>query len=332
MKKLEQTPELIELLVKSGSANLEESVAATRELAIALTLPLRQGVLPGDILDGIFESTVLAAGATPEYPLDLLAPGTEKDFVAYTLPNHGYIPQRNVEGDYVTVPTFEVGNAIDWTLRYARNARWDIVSRAMQVFQAGFTKKNNDDGWHTLLAAAVDRNILVYDGDATAGFFTKRLVSLAKTVMRRNGGGNSSSINRGQLTDIYFSPENNEDIRDWKVDQVDDVTRNQIFNNADGTLNRIFSVNLHIIDELGEDQEYQNYFTNQLSGSLASGDLELIIDLDLRNNDAFFHPIRQELQVFEDQNLHRQRRAGIYGWAEGGWACLDGRRVLALSC
>jgi hypothetical protein len=332
MSKLEQSKELIELLVKSGSDNMAESIAATRELAIALTLPLRQGVMPGDILAGIYERTVLAPGAPPEYPLDFVSPGTEKDFVAYTLPNHGYIPQRNVEGDYVTVPTFEVGNAIDWTLRYARNARWDIVSRAMQVFQAGFTKKDNDDGWHTILAAAVDRNILVYDGDATAGFFTKRLVSLAKTVMRRNGGGNSSSINRGELTDIYMSPECLEDIRDWQVDQIDDVTRNQIFNNPDGTLNRIFSVNLHVIDEFGEDQEYQNYFTNQLSGTLASGDLELIIGLDLRNRDAFVSPVRQELSVFEDAALHRQRRAGLYGWKESGWAVLDSRRAIAMSC
>lgn len=332
MGKLEQTKELTELLIRSGSAIMEESVAATRELAVALTLPLRQGVLPGDILANIFERVVLAPGAPPEYPLDFVSPGTEKDFVAYTLPNHGYIPQRNVEGDYVTVPTFEVGNAIDWTLRYARNARWDIVARAMQVFQAGFTKKNNDDGWHTILAAAVDRNILVYDGDATAGYFTKRLVSLGKTIMRRNGGGNSSSINRGVLTDLYISPECNEDIRDWKVDQIDEVTRNQIFNNGEGTLNRIFNVNLNIIDEFGEDQEYQNYFTGQLSGSLASGDLELVIGLDLSNRDAFVVPVRQELTVQEDPVLHRQRRAGIYGWSEQGYAVLDGRRVLAFSC
>ena len=33
----------------------------------------------------------------------------------------------------------------------------------------GRSKKMNDDGWHTILAAGVDRNILVYDGDATAG-------------------------------------------------------------------------------------------------------------------------------------------------------------------
>jgi len=38
-----------------------------------------------------------------------------------------------------------------------------------------------------------------------------------KTVMRRNGGGNSTSANRGQLTDLYVSPEAVEDIRNWEL-------------------------------------------------------------------------------------------------------------------
>jgi len=71
------------------------------------------------------------------------------------------------------------------------------------------------------LAAGVDRNILVYDADAAAGQFTKRLISLLKVVMRRNAGGNSASIKRGTLTDLYLSPEGLEDIRNWGVDQAD---------------------------------------------------------------------------------------------------------------
>jgi len=33
-----------------------------------------------------------------------LARKTEKDFVAYTIPNHGRIPERYIKGDYVMVP------------------------------------------------------------------------------------------------------------------------------------------------------------------------------------------------------------------------------------
>lgn len=331
--KFKPTDKMKKLLRAAGSYKKEVSLAATAEIAKALELPLRQGVLSGDVLDGIFEPIVLEANATAEFPLDFISPGTENQYVAYTIPNHGYIPQRHVEGDYVMVPTYDIGAAIDWNLKYARDARWDIVSRAAEVMEAQFVKKLNDDGWHTLLSAAVDRNIVVLDADAAQGQFTKRLVSLLKTVMRRNGGGNTTSLNRGALTDLYISPEANEDIRNWNVDQIDEITRRDIFiAEGDNALTRIFGVNLHDLDELGEGQEYQDYATSDLSVTMPTAgghqDVELVVALDLRRNDSFVMPIREEVQVFEDDTLHRQKRTGLYGWAEQGFASLDGRRIL----
>ena len=320
----------IELIQRSGSAEKNEALAAQRELAVALESPLRKGVLVGDVLDGIFEKIQMAPGPAAEFPLDLLAPGTENDHVAYTNPGHGRIPERAVEGDYVMVPTYSVASSIDYLLRYAREARWDVVGRAMQVLEAGFVKKMNDDGWHTLLAAGVDRNVLVYDADAADGQFTKRLISLMKTVMRRNAGGNTGSLNRGKLTDVYLSPEALEDIRNWGIDQVDEITRREIYQAGDdgAAITRVFGVNLHDMDEMGESQEYQLFFSNQLSGSLNSTDPELVVGLDLSANDSFIMPVKQDVQIFEDDALHRQQRAGFYGWAEIGFAVLDNRRIL----
>ena len=320
----------IELIKRSGSVDKNEALVAQHELAVALETPLRKGVLVGDVLDGIFEKINMEPGTAAEFPLDLLAPGTENEHVAYTNPGHGRIPERAVEGDYVMVPTYSVASSIDYLLRYAREARWDVVGRAMQVLEAGFVKKMNDDGWHTLLAAGVDRNILVYDADAAQGQFTKRIVSLMKTVMRRNGGGNSGSLNRGRLTDIYLSPEALEDIRNWGIDQVDEVTRREIYQAGDdgAAITRVFGVNLHDMDEIGEGQEYQRFFTDQLLGGLASSDSELIVGLDLSAYDSFIMPIKQDIQIFEDDALHRHQRAGFYGWAEIGFAVLDNRRIL----
>ena len=327
-ERFQPTPELTDLLMRSGSPNREVALAANAEFAKALELPLRQGLLSGDILDGIFEPIKLAQSATPEFPLDFLAPGTEKDFVAYTLPNHGYIPERHVEGDYVMVPTYDIGSSIDYLLKYARDARWDVVGRAMEALEGSFVKKMNDDGWHTLLAAGVARNIVVYDSAASASQFTKRLVSLMKTVMRRNGGGNSTSANRGMLTDLFVSPEAMEDIRNWGIDQIDEITRREIYTAADGSLNRVFGVNLHDLDELGVGQEYQAFFTTSLAASMPGSDTEVVVGLDMRKRDSFIMPIRQEVQIFEDDTLHRQKRAGFYGWAELGFAVLDNRRVI----
>jgi hypothetical protein len=322
--------QFLDLLKRSGSADKTEALVAQHELAQALELPLRQGVLIGDVLDGIFEKMAVEPGASVEFPLDLLAPGEENTHVAYTNPGHGRIPERAVEGDYVMVPTYTVASSIDYLLRYAREARWDIVGRAMQVLEAGFVKKMNDDGWHTLLAAGVDRNILVYDGDAADGQFTKRVISLLKTVMRRNGGGNTGSIRRGSLSDVYLSPEALEDIRNWGLDQIDEVTRREIYLAGDGdaVITRVFGVNLHDMDELGSGQEYQTFYSDQLAGTLQGTDSELIVGLDLNGNDSFVMPVKQEVQIFEDDALHRHQRAGFYGWAELGFAVLDNRRIL----
>jgi hypothetical protein len=241
---------IVDLIKKSGDLDIAVAMDAQRELAKALQEPLRSGVLVGDVVTGVFQSMVMEPGSTIEFPLDLLAPGEEDDFIAYTNPGNGRIPERQVEGDYVMVPTYGIASSIDWLLRYAREARWDIVGRAMQVLEASFVKKINDDGWHTLLSAGADRNILVYDGDASNGQFTKRLVSLMKTIMRRNGGGNTGSPDgaRGRLTDLFFSPEGIEDIRNWGLDQIDEVTRREIYLAADGGITRVFQTNLHDLD------------------------------------------------------------------------------------
>jgi hypothetical protein len=325
--------EFIELLKRSGNSDKSVALDAQREIAKALELPLRKGIMFGDVVTGIYEKMVLEPGASPEFPLDLLAPGTERDYTAYTNPGHGRIPEKHVEGDYVMVNTYGITNSIDFLLRYAREARWDIVARAMQVLEAGFVKKINDDGWHTILAAAVDRNILVYDADAAAGQFTKRLISLAKTVMLRNGGGNSVTAT-GRLTDFYLSPEAIEDVRNWGIDQLDDTSRREVYQSADGgaPITRIFGINLNGLFEFGDGQEYQTFFTSDLGGSIGpNSDVELIVGLDLNARDSFVMPVKREVEIFEDEGLHRSQRQGYYGWAEVGFGVLDNRRVLAAS-
>ena len=155
--------------------------------------------------------------------------------------------------------------------------------------------------------------------------------------MARNGGGNTASIGRRKLTDVIMSPECVEGIRNWGIDQVDELTRREIYVAGDGsdTLMRVFGVNIHELIEFGEGQEYQNFFNNQLGAALNANtaqDVELIVGMDLSKNDSMVMPIRRELEVFNDEYLHREGRAGVYGWLECGYAVLDGRDLLLGSC
>ena len=112
--------EFISVLRKCGDSDMEVAHAAQREFAKALELPLRKGVLIGNILGNIFETINVEPGGSTEYPLDLLSPGLEGEHVAYTNPGHGRVPERAVESDYVMIPTYSIASSIDFLLRYAR--------------------------------------------------------------------------------------------------------------------------------------------------------------------------------------------------------------------
>lgn len=323
------SPQQQKLLALTASSDLEIAYAAQKAMAAALQSPLREGIFDQDNLGGIFRREVLAPGAQSNYPLDFIRPGTEDlDYTAITLPKQGRVPERHVEGDELWVPTFQIANSIDWSLRYAHDARFDVVGRALRVYQMGFTRKINEDGWHTLLAAADARGLVVNDAVAGAGQFTKELVSKMQTAMVRNAGGNGQA---GRLSDQYVSMEAMEDIRAYDLSEVDDVTR-RIILNSDAGMTTLYGTRLHFMTEFGVGQEYQLYLTNVLGRSVAAvdpTDQEFTIGLDLTTNDSFVQPIRQELQTFEaGREMHRQQRAGVYGWMEHGFAVLDNRRLL----
>ena len=68
--------------------------------------------------------------------------------------------------------------------------------------------------------------------------------------------------------------------------------------------------------------------TQLLKTELQANDVELVVGLDQSSNDSFVMPVKQQLEVFEDPTLHRQQRAGFYGWSEIGFGVLDNRRVI----
>lgn len=318
---------IAENLVKCGATDLAIATEAQRIMAAALESPLRKGIEDGDTVSPIYTTQKLIAGARAEYPVDFYRNDNADEYVAFAIPGIGRIAGRLVDGDYVTVPTYDIGAGIDISLKYVRDANWPVVERAMSVLEAGFTKKRNDDGWHAIISAGNERNLQVYDNSASAGEFTKRLISLMKVAMRRNAGGNSTSVNRGKLTHLFVSPEGLEDIRNWDETQVDEITRREIYLSEDGSYNRIFGVTLVDLDELGENQEYQDYFT-EIGGTLAANDLELVIGIDKSRNDSFYHPVRSELVLQSDPTQLRSNLWSMYGREESGWGVLSTSRVI----
>lgn len=335
------SPAAIAALKMTASPNHAERAVAQQTFAAELNAPLRQGVFDRDNVGEIFERQVLQPGAQANYPLDFVKPGDEENFIAFTMPKQGRVPERHVEGDELWVPTYRIANAIDWDLRYAEEARFDVIMRAIRVYEAGFVRKINSDAWRTILAAADGRGLVItangaapFTGStvvptAAAGQFTKELISRMKTAMTRGAGGNG---NAGRLTDVYLSLEAMEDIRAWDVDEIDEFTRREIFVSREYGLASVYGVVLHEMTEFGAGQEYEIFVSStlgrahQTQASVTCN--EFVIGLDLSTQDSFVSPIRKELETYEDPALYRQQRAGIFGWLEAGYACLDPRRVV----
>jgi hypothetical protein len=330
----------LQLLRDMASSDKRKANAARQAFASELVAPLRRGVFDADNLGDIYVPQVIPMGSTASYPLDFVRPGEEDQYTAFTLAEQGRLPERRVEASEINVPTFKIGNAIDWDIKFMKEARWDVVKRAMQVFEAGFVRKINSDGWRTILAAGADRGLTVEASGLAVltgstsplvttppapGEFTKELVSRLHTAMTRGAGGNG---NAGRLTDLYLSLEAMENVRSWDANRIDEFTRREIFTSAEKGLAQVYGVILHPMTEFGIGQEYQDFLINVLSFALPVNTAQFCVGLDLSQQDSFVMPIKEELEVYDDESLVRFQRMGIFGWMRHGFACLDNRRVL----
>jgi hypothetical protein len=76
------TPEVKAMFNKAGdykNYSKAECIAAQEFIAKALEVPLREGIVSGNILGNLFDVLDYTDGETIEYELDFLTPGSERD-------------------------------------------------------------------------------------------------------------------------------------------------------------------------------------------------------------------------------------------------------------
>jgi len=310
-------------LLRATAGSDVQSIENRRALAQVLESVWKQGILEPGTIDTVFSRIDIAPGVDAKFPLDFLTPeaGDSSRFNAVVIPAEGAMPINKVDGDELHVPTYKISNSIAWNLDYARDARWDVIARAIEVFTNGFTRKMNLDGWHTILAAAGTTQSR--DTAAAAATFTKDLVTEMQVAMKRAEGGRDA-----RMTDLFLSPEAIADIRKLDGDKVDEGTLRALLNHdGEAPLMSLFGVNLHELLELGVSQDYTSYYTTTLGNTIGGSDTDICIGLDLGNRDSFVMPVREDMQMFDDASLHRSGEAGVYGWMQLGFAVLDNRRV-----
>ncbi len=328
-----------------------EGARAFKEFAAALTTPILQEVRLQSTVRNLFAEEKLAPGAQAVYPV-----ADDFEVPVWVLPGLGYAAQNFIEGvgEDVYVPTFTIDSAVQWKLTYARDGRVDIAARAARNMARDIANYEEESGWRVLIPAGTTnfsgqgllpaRSAPIYEvASATpgAGYLSKELINKMMVGMVRTDR---------QLTDLWVSPEDAADIREWTDTDIDPVTRREIFTAAG--MGRIWNVQLTELKHLGavgkfninsstssygifkasgggafNDYTLTNPNTVDANGQVTSVGETQVWGFDLSVNDSLVMPIRQEFQVFEDPTLHRKQQQGVYGWEEIGFACLDARML-----
>jgi len=344
--------EMMELFRATAEVNTPEGLAAYRAFAAALTTPILQKIELDSIMRQLFTVERLGPGAQAVYPV-----AEDFEIPVWVLPGLGYVAQNFIEGigEEVYVPTFTIDAAADWKITYARDSRIDIASRAATRAAKDLANYEEECGWRVIMPAATSafsgkgllgsRPAPLYEiapSAAGAGYLSKELINKMIVGFKRTGR---------TLTDLYVSPEDAADIREWTDTDIDPVTRREIFQ-ASG-MGSIWNVTLHEIQHLGATglyningsasaygkfvatagtEQYNGYTLDNPNVTAADGTISdlgetQIMGFDLSVNDSLVMPIRKEYEAHDDPTLLRVQKQGFFGWAELGFACLDSRML-----
>ena len=177
-----------------------------------------------------------------------------------------------------------------------------------------------------------------------AGYLSKELINKMMVGFKRIGR---------KLTDLYISPEDAADLREWTDTDIDPVTRREIFQAAG--MGSVWGVALHEIQHLGATglyningsassygkfiatdvggvDKYNSYTLDNPNvtdpdGTVGTLGETQVIGFDLSVNDSLVMPIREEFVAHEDPTLLRSQKAGFFGWENIGFANLDSRML-----
>ena len=337
-------------LFKATADQTPEGYAAYKAFAAALTTPILQKIELESIMRSLFAVERLGPGAQAVYPV-----AEDFEIPVWVLPGLGYVAQNFIEGigEEVSVPTFTIDAAADWKITSARDSRIDIPQRAAARVAKDLANYEEECGWRVIVPAATSsfsgkgllgsRPAPIYEinpASTGAGYLSKELINKMIVGFKRTGR---------TLTDLYVSPEDAADIREWTDTDIDPVTRREIFQ-ASG-MGSIWNVSLHEVQHLGatglyninsSDSEYgkftatgsdfNSYTLENANVTAADGTVTTlgetqIYGFDMTTNDSLVMPIRKDYEAYDDPVLLRVQKQGFFGWAELGFACLDSRML-----
>ena len=244
---LKNTPEQVELIKAMGSRNQTVSREAQEAFA-AFIGPVIQRVLQvAGTASSIYSDAPFNQDDSASYPLDLY----------YNENNTGYISvwSQHVAGGLPTstdvsaieemkIATYRLDSALSYFKRYARQARLDIVSKALERMAQEVLIKQERNAWAVILRALAeaatststapkkDAPLNTTDGGHIMPAHSKgnfmihdlnKLMTLNRRINEAWAGGTPEAAYSNGITDLYVSPEVKEQVRSFAYNPLNTV-------------------------------------------------------------------------------------------------------------
>ena len=289
--KLKNTPEQVELIKAMGSKDPAVAREASDAFAAFLGPVVRQVLMQANTSAGIYTDAPYDEDDNPSYPLDLYYNEGANVVQVWSQSMAGGLPTSHISGlEEMKIATYRLDSAVSMGKRYARKARLDVVSKAVERMANEVLVKQDRNAWAVILKALAEASTgglkhLVTSqstpgtSPAVSQFTLEDLNDCMQRLARINesyaGGTPAEAYSKG-LTDLYVSPKAMADIRAFSYNAVGGSTAGQAVTDLPDQIRSdiyraagagsIFGVNIHQLLELGPSEKYQ-VLLNTFTGS-----------------------------------------------------------------
>lgn len=292
--KLKNIPEQVELIKAIGSKDSTVSREASEAFAAFLGPVIQKVLLTAGTASQIYTDSAYDEDDSPSYPLDLYY-GEGAGYVSvWSQHMAGGLPTSQVEGmREVKIATYRLDSAVSFNKRYARRARLDVISKAIERMAQEILVKQERNAWAVILKAVSDAetNSLkhVLSAETLGKFQLADLNNLMVRTKRINESfsGNTPVTVANGITDLFVSPEVKAQIRAFAYNPLNtsgasgafnqtlpDNIREEIYRSAG--MQSIYGVNIVELIELGAGKKY-NLLFDSLAVSSAADNLDSLL-------------------------------------------------------
>jgi len=279
--KLKNTPEQVELIKAIGSRDQNVAREASEAFAAFLGPVIEKVLLTAGTASQIYVDSAYDEDDSPSYPLDLYHGEGEGHVTVWSQHMAGGLPTSQVEGmREIKIATYRLDSAVSFNKRYARRARLDVISKALERMAQEVLIKQERNAWSVILKALNDastggtKHVLANASAGKFGLADLNNLMVHNTRINESFSGHTpvAPYSNG-ITDLYVSPEIKSMVRAFAYNPINTSGADAAFNQTlpenvrediyrSAGMQSIYGVNLVELVELGAGKKYNTLFND----------------------------------------------------------------------